>query len=66
MSVASATSVVVGLDVGGTKTNATVLTARGAFLIEQMVEVPSQVHAGPPGALDAIAEAMTACSPERV
>ena len=53
-------SVIVGLDVGGTKTNATVLTTSGAFLIEQMVEVPSQVHEGPPAALEAIAEAMTA------
>ena len=58
MSAISHAPVVVGLDVGGTKTNATVLTADGTFLIEQMVEVPSQVHDGPPAALDAIAQVM--------
>jgi len=35
-----AMSVVVGLDVGGTKTNATVLTDDGRFLVDHMVEVP--------------------------
>ena len=58
MSAASDTPVVVGLDVGGTKTNATVLTPDGRFLIEQMVEVPSRVHEGPPVALEAIVGAM--------
>jgi len=51
-------ALVVGLDVGGTKTNATVLTSAGAFLIDHMVEVPSRVHDGPPAALDAIAHVM--------
>ncbi len=58
MSPASPTSVVVGLDVGGTKTNATVLDVDGTFLVDEMVEVPSRVHDGPEGALDAIAAVM--------
>ena len=36
-------AVVVGLDVGGTKTNATVLDETGAFLIDRMMEMPSRV-----------------------
>ena len=40
-------AVVVGLDVGGTKTNATVLDETGAFLIDRMMETPSRVHQGP-------------------
>jgi glucokinase len=39
--------VVVGIDVGGTKTNATVLTDGGEFLIDRMIEVPSRVNEGP-------------------
>jgi glucokinase len=58
MSAMSNPHVVVGLDVGGTKTNATVLTVDGTFLIEQMVEVPSRVHDGPPAALEAITHVM--------
>jgi glucokinase len=50
----SGQSVVVGLDVGGTKTNATVLSASGEFLVNEMVEVPSRVTEGPREALDAI------------
>jgi predicted NBD/HSP70 family sugar kinase len=50
---------VVGLDVGGTKTNATVLDDVGAFLVDRMVEVPSRVHDGPAAALDAISRAMS-------
>ena len=42
-----ATAVVVGLDVGGTKTNATVLDEHGRFLVDRMVEVPSRVREGP-------------------
>ena len=60
MPAVSAASVVVGVDVGGTKTNATVLTASGAFLIKQMLEVPSRVHDGPPAACEAIADVMAA------
>jgi glucokinase len=48
---------VVGLDVGGTKTNATVLDSGGRFLVDRMVEVPSRVGDGPEGALAAIDEA---------
>jgi predicted NBD/HSP70 family sugar kinase len=50
-------AVVVGLDVGGAKTNATVLTENGRFLIDHMVEVPSRVLEGPDAALTAIDEA---------
>lgn len=59
MSASAHRSVVVGLDVGGTKTNATVLDEHGAFLIEHMVEVPSCVRQGPPAALDAIEHLMS-------
>jgi predicted NBD/HSP70 family sugar kinase len=51
-------AVVVGLDVGGTKTNATVLDEKGRFLIDGMTEAPSRVHEGPAAAIEAIAEAM--------
>ena len=51
-------AVVVGLDVGGTKTNATVLGEDGRFLVDNMVEVPSCVLAGPAAAISAIDEAM--------
>ena len=51
-------AVVVGLDVGGTKTNATVLVDDGRFLVDRMVEVASRVLDGPPSAVAAIDEAM--------
>ena len=57
MSAATA-AVVVGLDVGGTKTNATVLSEDGRFLVDHMVEVPSCVLVGPAAAIAAIDEAM--------
>jgi glucokinase len=50
--------VVVGLDVGGTKTNATVLDDEGKFLVDRMVETESRVHEGPAAAVDAIEQAM--------
>jgi glucokinase len=50
--------VVVGLDVGGTSTNATVLDARGRFLVDHLVETPSCVLDGPDAALDALAQAL--------
>jgi len=53
-------SVVVGLDVGGTATNATVLDADGRFLVDGLVEVPSRVLEGPDVAVEALAEAVTA------
>ena len=48
-------TVVVGLDVGGTKTNATVLTEDGRFLIDRMIEAPSRVTEGPLAAVESIA-----------
>ena len=51
-------AVVVGLDVGGTKTNATVLTEDGRFLVDHMVEVMSCVLEGPAAAIAAIDKAM--------
>lgn len=50
--------VVVGLDVGGTTCNATVLTADGEFLIDRMVETPSRVTEGPGMAIGVLAEAL--------
>ena len=42
-------AVVVGLDVGGTKTNATVLDEAGAFLIDHMTESAESCPPGPGG-----------------
>ncbi len=53
----SSSALVVGLDVGGTKTNATVLDDGGQFLVDRMIEVPSRVQEGPSGLLEAIEEA---------
>jgi glucokinase len=50
--------VVVGLDVGGTTCNATVLTAAGAFLVDRMVESPSRVTEGPQVAIEVFAAAL--------
>jgi glucokinase len=49
---------VVGLDVGGTATNATVLDANGRFLVDHLVETPSCVLDGPDAAIDALLRAM--------
>ena len=51
-------SVVVGIDNGGTKTNATVLDASGRFLVDRMLEVPSRVAEGPEAAIEAMVDAM--------
>ena len=48
--------VVVGLDNGGTKNNATVLDASGRFLVEQLIEIPSRVTEGPEIAVDALVQ----------
>jgi glucokinase len=48
--------VVVGLDNGGNKNNATVLDADGAFLIKQLFERPSRVTEGPQVAVRALVE----------
>ena len=50
--------VVVGIDNGGTKTNATVLDVEGRFLVDGMHEVPSRVTEGPDAALAAMEQAM--------
>ena len=52
------TPVVVGIDNGGTKTNATVLSLDGTFLVDRMHEVPSRVSEGPAAAIEAMVEAM--------
>jgi predicted NBD/HSP70 family sugar kinase len=52
------TRVVVGIDNGGTKNNATVLDAAGTFLVDRMYEVPSRVGEGPEAALEAMVETM--------
>jgi glucokinase len=56
MSPASSASpgVVVGLDIGGTSTNATVLDGFGRFLVDALCETPSRVLEGPPASLDAL------------
>jgi glucokinase len=51
-------TVVVGLDVGGTSTNATVLTNNGRYLVDRMVEAPSRVREGPQVAVEALAGAL--------
>jgi glucokinase len=50
--------VVVGIDNGGTKTNGTVLSIDGAFLVDRMHEVPSRVMDGPAPAIEAMVESM--------
>ncbi|MFI7605566.1 ROK family protein [Micromonospora sp. NPDC049366] len=50
--------VVVGLDNGGTSNNATVLTLDGQFLVDGLVEIPSEVQAGPEAAIEALARAL--------
>ena len=47
-----------GPDVGGTKTNATVLGVDGRFLVDRMVEVNSRVLDGPAVAVRAIEDAL--------
>jgi predicted NBD/HSP70 family sugar kinase len=55
---AAARAVVVGIDVGGTKTNATVVDESGTFLVDRMVETPSCVTDGPEAAVAAIGAVM--------
>ncbi len=50
--------VVVGLDVGGTSINATVLDGFGTFLVEALQETPSRVREGPAVAVEALAGAL--------
>ncbi len=49
--------VLVGLDNGGNKNNATVLDPAGKFLVDTMVETPSRVQEGPEVALAALQQA---------
>lgn len=58
MTVAHDRAIVVGVDVGGTKTNATLLDETGTFLIDRMVETPSRVREGPDAAIEAISTAI--------
>jgi len=54
----SDSQVVVGLDVGGTTCNATVLAAGGKFLVDRLVEVPSRVQEGPDVAVEVLVTAL--------
>jgi predicted NBD/HSP70 family sugar kinase len=64
--------VVVGIDNGATKNNATVLDASGRFVVDRMYEIPSRVAQGPEAAIEAMAETMdlalheTDTDPQRV
>jgi glucokinase len=49
--------VVVGLDNGGTKNNATVLDSAGTFLVDRLIETPSCVQDGPEVAIECLARA---------
>jgi glucokinase len=49
--------VVVGLDNGGNKNNATIVEPSGKFLVDAMVETASRVQEGPTVAVEALAEA---------
>jgi glucokinase len=46
--------VVVGLDNGGTKNNATILDPGVGFLVDRLIETPSRVREGPGVAVDAL------------
>jgi glucokinase len=50
--------VVVGLDNGGTKNNATILDPGVGFLVDRLIESPSQVREGPAVAVEALAESL--------
>jgi len=52
--------VVVGLDNGGNKNNATVLDSGGTFLVDCMLEMPSRVQEGPLVAVETLAESYAA------
>lgn len=50
----NSSSVIVGIDNGGTKNNVTVLDAHGRFLIDHLIELPSAVTDGPTAAIAAM------------
>ncbi|CAM3126591.1 ROK family protein [Skermania piniformis] len=49
---------VVGLDNGGTKDNGTVLDQDGTFLVDELIEIPSDVQLGPAAAVEALVVTM--------
>jgi predicted NBD/HSP70 family sugar kinase len=51
-------TVIIGLDNGGTKNNATVLDTDGRFLVDRLVETPSRVLEGPDVAVAALVQSM--------
>ena len=53
---ATGTGVVVGLDLGATKINATILDTGGRFLVDRIVEVASRVQEGPHVAIEALVQ----------
>ena len=50
--------VVVGLDNGGTMNNGTILDSEGRFLLDEMVEVPSNVREGPDKAIQSLVDSV--------
>ena len=58
--------VVVGLDNGGNKNNATVLDPSKGFLVERLVETPSRVQEGPEVAIAALLDAFDGKRPPRI
>lgn len=53
-----AEEVIVGIDNGATKNNATALDGSGRFLVDRLYEIPSRVGQGPVAAIEAMAETM--------
>jgi predicted NBD/HSP70 family sugar kinase len=51
-------AVVVGIDNGGTKNNATILDIEGRFLVDRMYEIPSRVTEGPQAAIEAMSKSV--------
>ena len=50
--------VVVGLDNGGTMNNGTILDSSGRFLLDQLVEAPSNVREGPDKAMQSLVDSV--------
>jgi len=50
--------VVVGLDNGGTMNNGTILDSSGRFLLDRLVEAPSQVREGPDKAIGSLVDSV--------
>jgi predicted NBD/HSP70 family sugar kinase len=61
MAANTAGDVVVGLDIGATAVNATILTVDGSgFLVDSLCETPSRVKEGPTAAMTALRDALAA------